>query len=206
MWGLKVFGKLLCCFAGKELQYDLDESPTYGSIREPPTGQELMCLQKGATGSGETPNAMADYAYMTADTMPWEELRRQIEENHVIEEQRAREEREAPDYGTVTMVRNGTRCVLEVYERGGSEPCLFVWECQQAALPRRCDVNAKLVIKSERLGQTISLECVIDRLRNQDVIVTVDDFDRLFVRILDSDEQEHKVMTGTIQILNEYLN
>ena len=186
----KVFGKLLCCFAGEKLQDDLDEAPAYGSIMEASTGQELMCLQKGATGSGETPNAMADYAYMTADSMPWEELRRQLEEDRVIEERKAREEREAPDYGTVTMVRNETRCVLEVYEGGASEPCLFVWEHQQAALPRRCDVNTKLVIQNERLGQAITLECVIDRMRTQDVVVTVDGLDRLLVQVLDRDEQE----------------
>ncbi len=41
------------------------------------------------------------------------------------------------------------------------------------------------MIQSERLGQAIRLECVIDRLRNQDVIVTADKFDRTSVRVID---------------------
>ncbi|CAL8469616.1 g9157 [Coccomyxa elongata] len=67
---------------------------------------------------GEGPSAFADFVSMTRDTLPWEELLRQLDEDREIEEQRVRKERDAPDYGTVTMVRNGTRRVLEVYAEG----------------------------------------------------------------------------------------
>jgi hypothetical protein len=185
----RAVGKWLgqCCSGGDQCTDESSGPSSPDVIREQPViGKELMGLRQDPIGEG--PSAFADFVSMTRDTLPWEELLRQLDEDREIEEQRVRKERDAPDYGTVTMVRNGTRRVLEVYAEGESEPCLFVCIREQAALPRRCNVNAKLLIKSERLGQAVTLECVIDRLRNQDVNVTADVFDRMFVRVLDREE------------------
>lgn len=173
------------CWSGGD-QYT-DESSGASSPREQLVrGNELMGLRQVPEGARGGP--VRDYYYMTRDTIPWDDIFRPTDEDREIEEQKAREERDAPEYGTVTMVRNKTRCALEVYAGGESEYCLLVWRGEQAALPRRCDVNAELVIKSEWLGQAIELECVIDRLRNQNVNVTADDFGGTYVRVVDRED------------------
>ena len=167
-------------------------SKNSSAAKEP---MDLQGVQQGRGEADKTRNGIADFISMTWDTLPWEGLWRELDEYRESKEQRIREENEAPDYGTVTMVRNGTRRLLLLYEEGEDECCMFVKRWEQAALPRRCDVNADLVIRTACHGE-VKLECVIDRTRDQDVIVTEDEFNRTFVRVLDRKDFDNRDELG----------
>ena len=88
--------------------------------------------------------------------------------------------------------------MLNVYEQGKRELYVKVRRWSEVALPRRVHVDATLVIEAEDLlGRLIVLECVLDRFRNQDVIVTADDYVGWLVRVLDrTDSSSTPLPTG----------
>ena len=155
------------------------------------TRKELVGHYQEPSGSGKQFDAFQDGVYMTGGIFDWRQVYEWVDthiENSPVQK-RKREDADAPNYGTVTMVRNGTRRMLIVYEEGKRELYVKVRRWGEVALPRGFHVSAKIVIESEdHLGQLFTLECVIDRLRNQDVIVTADDFVGWLVRVLDRED------------------
>lgn len=189
-WSMgKLIGKLFgqCCPSCQV--EDEDRRDISSSVRgEPVTGKELVGVYQRISKPGGNFNAFEDGVFMTGAMLDWGQVYEWVD-THVetsLVKKREREDAEAPDYGTATMVRNGTRRMLIVYEEGKRELYVKVRRWSTVALPRRFHVNATIVVESEdHLGQLSVLECVIDRFKNQDVIVTADDFVGWLVRVLD---------------------
>lgn len=164
------------------------------------TGKELVRVHQRPSTPGNNFDAFEDAVFITGGFLDWRQFY-EWRDTHLQNspfKKREREDAEAPNYGTVTMVRNGTRRMLNVYEQGKRELYVKVRRWSEVALPRRVHVDATLVIEAEDLlGRPIVLECVIDRFRNQDVIVTADDYVGWLVRVLDrTDSSSTPLPTG----------